>query len=565
VVQTLWVSNFYSEVIVDRTAMTSSKPNPIFRLMPSLTDVAFLLPIIFLFTRLDGVRTMLGDGDTGWHVRTGEWILANHAVPRADMFSFTRPGQPWVAWEWLWDAGAAWLHQHWGLGAVVLASMAILCITFALLFRLVNRRSQNALIAIAVTALAASGSAIHWLARPHLVSWLFIVIFLSILERVREGRVKLLWWLPVLMIAWTNLHGGFLAGFIVVGAYAGGEVIRAIVSTRREEALAALRGAVPYILATLGCMAASLINPYSYHLHEHILGYLRDPYQMLHINEFLSLSFQNPAARYFEIMLALGLGAAVAAVRARNFVDALMIVGWAHLALLSARNIPIFMISAAPVVAPALATWLAKLSEAPLPRWMQKAASIFPIIGEEIGPLEKIARAHLVSLTALVVIALGMRASAGDKLKPEYDPKRYPSGALALLERPEGRIFTDDEWGDYLIYNLSPKGVKVYVDGRSDFYGGKFCEEYIDLLGVKYDWEQTLAKYSVDTVLLSPKEPLASTLKESSHWRVVYDDGSAIVFRPSRGGGEQVSTSRIGGEDRGLAITQSKTKNGGSI
>ena len=75
--------------------MTQLKPNPIFRLMPSLTDIAFLMPVMFLFTRMAGVRSLLGDGDTGWHIRTGEWILAHHQVPYVDMFSFTKPGEPW--------------------------------------------------------------------------------------------------------------------------------------------------------------------------------------------------------------------------------------------------------------------------------------------------------------------------------------------------------------------------------------------------------------------------------------------------------------------------------------
>ena len=85
------------------------------RFLPSLTDIAFLLPILFIFVKLSGARTLLGDGDTGWHVRTGEWILANGRVPTVDMFSFSRPGAAWFAWEWLWDVAAAMLHQRWGM------------------------------------------------------------------------------------------------------------------------------------------------------------------------------------------------------------------------------------------------------------------------------------------------------------------------------------------------------------------------------------------------------------------------------------------------------------------
>ena len=70
--------------------MEASKPHFAVRLLPSLTDAAFLMPIVFLFLRMGGATGMLGDGDTGWHVRTGEWIMANGRVPHEDMFSYTQ-------------------------------------------------------------------------------------------------------------------------------------------------------------------------------------------------------------------------------------------------------------------------------------------------------------------------------------------------------------------------------------------------------------------------------------------------------------------------------------------
>ncbi len=102
------------------------------------------------------MRTLLGDGDTGWHVRIGEWILAHGQVPRQDMFSYTKPGQPFFAWEWLWDVGAAWLHQRWGLAGVVLASLLVIAFTTVLLYRLVYRRCGNPLVSIALTGLASA-------------------------------------------------------------------------------------------------------------------------------------------------------------------------------------------------------------------------------------------------------------------------------------------------------------------------------------------------------------------------------------------------------------------------
>jgi hypothetical protein len=132
------------------------------------------------------------------------------------------------------------------------------------------------------------------------------------------------------------------------------------------------------------------------------------------------------------------------------------------------------------------------------------------------------------------------------------------------LFEPDQRIFTHDEWGDYLIYKLSPRGFKVFVDGRSDFYGGKFGQEYIDVLEVKHNWQETLDRYGVDTILLPCDAALTGALKESRRWRVAYDDGIAIVFRPAALAGARmqqvftVITGGIGGGDP--EITSVKTR-----
>jgi hypothetical protein len=512
--------------------MKKGTSNSILRFLPSLTDVAFLMPLVFLFTRMQGVRTMLGDGDTGWHIRAGEWMLAHHAIIRTDPFSFTKPGQPWFAWEWLWEVCFAWLHQRGGLGLVVLVSMLVICTTFALLFRVLNRRCGNPLIAAALTLLAAAGSSIHWLARPHLFTFLFSVVFLALLDRVAEGRTRLLLWLPALTIVWTNVHGGFLTGILILAAYIVGELLRGITAPTPNERQSAFRAAVPYGLTAAACAAASLVNPYFYHLHQHILDYFRDPTTTQSILEFQSISFQMPAAGFFEAMLVFAAGAAIWFGSRRRFAEVLLMAGWAHLALLMARNVPIFMIVAAPAVAEAAGVWMKSLQSARAAAWVRNAASTIGSIAQEMAPMEAIWRLHVLPVVVVTLIVLGIKSPhAGPLFKPAYDEMAYPSHALAWLTDPSLRVFTHDEWGDYLIYHLWPFGGKVFVDGRSDFYGGKFTHEYLDVLNVKYNWEETLARFGVNTVLMPPDSPLASTLKESQHWRVVYDDGKAIVFR----------------------------------
>ena len=552
--------------------MNGAKTNPMIRLLPSMTDVAFLLPVMFMFAGLDGARTMLGDGDTGWHVRTGEWILAHGQVPRQDMFSFTKAGEPWFAWEWLWDAAAAWLHLRWGMAAVVLGSMLVVCLTSALLYRLVYRRCGNPLVAIMLTGLAGVGASIHWLARPHLMTMLFLVVFLTILERVRETKTvpafPLLATLPVLMVLWTNLHGGFFVGIVVLGIYGMGELLTALMAGEGEARGPSLRAAAAYFATAAVCAAASLVNPYGYRLHAHIYSYLRDPYQMKYIQEFQGTNFQYASSTFLEIMLVLGVGAAVWYGKRKQYGEVLMIVLWAHLSLVAARNIPLYMLSAAPIVALPLTSWLRSAAGAPIAGWVRNSLATFEEVGAEMNPMEQPWRVHAVSAAVIALLALGMSSpAAGKKLQATYDPAKYPEKALAVLSLPGQRIFADDEWGDYLIYKLSPQGVKVFIDGRSDFYGAKFDQANIDVMNVKYTWAETLDSYRVNTILLHADASLAGALKESARWRVVYDDHLAIVFRPAGSGAAETEQVLTGGSERAgrrdVAITAISDANAG--
>jgi hypothetical protein len=514
--------------------MANSKVNPLLRLLPSLTDVAFILPLVLLFGRLDGVKTLLGDGDTGWHVRTGQWILAHHAVPHKDLFSFTKPDAPWFAWEWLWDVAFAWLHMHGGLAAVVVVSILLICLTSALLFQVLIRNCENRIIAIVVTFLVVGGSSVHWLARPHLFTMFFVVIWLAIINRVEKGQTRLLWLFPPLTILWTNLHGGFFVGILLAGTYAVGKLLESVFASIPEKRASLVKNGTRYFLVALACAAASLINPYTYHLHQHILEYLSDTNQLDVISEFQTLSFHAPPAIFFEIMLALAAVAAIYQSRRGRITPVLLIAGWAHLAFMASRNIPLFLLISAPFVAETLNGLFtaARDKSTELPTWMKKILMTLHEISEEMTAMDRPWRVHALSVAAALLLCTIVSGHAqAFKLRAEYDPKHYPAGALRLLKSDAGvhRIFCDDEWGDYLAYRLYPTG-RVFVDGRSDFYGGRFDRDYLDILGVKYNWEAQLDRYGVDTLLLSTKSALAGAVKQSARWKVAYDDGTAVLF-----------------------------------
>src|SRR3954462_864904 len=110
--------------------MQAQTSQSVLKLLPSFADFAFLMPTVLLFGRMDGLKTLLGDCDTGWHIRTGEGIVAHHGVPARDIFSYSKAGAPWFAWEWLSDVLFAWIHGAGGLRALAMLSVLLLCTVF---------------------------------------------------------------------------------------------------------------------------------------------------------------------------------------------------------------------------------------------------------------------------------------------------------------------------------------------------------------------------------------------------------------------------------------------------
>lgn len=535
----------------------AQKTPAIARVLPSLTDVAFLMPLMFIWIKLAGARTLLGDGDTGWHVKTGEWMLANHQFPYRDMFSFSKAGEPWFAWEWLWDVAFGWLHMNWGMPAVVLGSAAVVCVTSALLFRLIRRKCGNGFVAIAVTLLATGGCAIHWLARPHLFTLLFLAVTLHITERANEGRVKLLGWLVPLTLVWTNLHGGFFVVFLILACYIGGRLVDAAIEADSAQRRATLAGLKPWLTTFALCFAATFVNPYGWNLHRHIVDYITDPYQLQHITEFQSMNFHSPVSVYFEPLMIMGLLTVFLNLRRRRFAEVFLFLGWLHLALIAQRNLPLFAIAAAPAIGEGIMRLIEAARSAQLASWIRRTAEKFTTFTTDFDETDRLGRVHLASVMPLALIGLLLFAppAGSEKFISTYDPNFYPEKALPLLMAPDVKhIFAEDEWGDYLVYHLYPKK-GVFIDGRSDFYGDEFGERYLDVMNVQPGWQKTLDKYAIDTIVIAPRFALATTLKISRDWRVVYDDHITLVFR--RNPVEPVSlVTSSEGNDRDRVITK---------
>jgi hypothetical protein len=499
--------------------------------LPSFADVFFLvLTGILAFSPANSA--LLEDADTGWHIRNGEIILATHSVPRTDMFSYTKAGQPWYAWEWLYDAVIAAIHHVAGLNGVVLFTAIIIASTFALLFGFLLRRSGSFVVAVALTLLAAAAAQVHMLARPHVLSWLFTLLWVEVLFRFEEGERRALLWLPPLMLLWVNVHGGFILGLVLLALFGCARIWDSWMapSERDRQKLIALAGAF------CACLAVTLLTPFGYQLHVHVYQYLSNSFLMNSIAEFMSPNFHVAEYKYFELFILLSiLGVALGRVRLATH-ELLLLLFAIHAGLFAGRNIPLSAILISLAIAPLWAGIVSRYSEpGACSRWLGSLLETVNDISANMAGMEKRFRGHVLAIAALVaataIVLNGGRVLSAQVVSARFNDKTIPVKAAEFIARNgiHDHLFNSDGWSGYLIYRLYP-GTKVFFDDRHDFYGQAFIQEYLKTANAGWQWQETLDKYQVKWVLIATDSPLAGVLKQSRGWRAEYDDGMAIVF-----------------------------------
>ncbi len=491
------------------------------RLRPSLGDVTLAAIAGQLFFFRNGWLRLLCDGDTGWHIRTGEWILQNRSVPTTDLFSFSRPDAPWFAWEWLSDVLWALVHQHWGLAGVSVLAGCVILLGVMVLFRHMLWRGANVVVAFGVLLLAVGASSIHYLARPHVFTLLLMAVSLWMVERDRRKPGLFIWLLIPLSAVWINLHGGFFALPLSLAALAAGLGIEARLDRQhRDVKWAASRRYAALAGATFG---ASVLNPYGIKLHLHVARYVTSDWIRNAVQEFQAPDFRSESLLRFEVLLfaALLLGGWLLA--RRQVADAMLVLLWGHLALGSVRHVPIFAVVAAPIVA----IEVSRLWEGWVSR--RSARSVWRIVwtlGSDMTPSFRRFSVWVIAVPATVVLFT----------PAAWWPKNFPeSGFPVSLVQNEssrlvgGRVLTLDQWGDYLIYHGWPRQ-KVFVDGRSDFYGRAVADDYLALMQGRRGWEKLFRKYAFSVVLAPIDWPLVSILDRDPGWRRVREDKLGVIY-----------------------------------
>jgi hypothetical protein len=386
--------------------------------------------IVFLFWLLVtplllANRMLNADGDLPRHLRHGETILAARDVIRLEPFTYTRPGVEFVGMEVGSQLLYTVVHRAAGLAGVEMAASVIIASALALMAAFLLRRGADPLLAFLTSMAAAMVGMLHWVARPHVISYVFIVLLLAMLERVRPPR----WWqYALLFLVWTNLHGGWVFGGLLCGIYMVGWFLESRLPQAPPEAMARARNA---LMGGLVAAVACFLNPRRSAPRAH-----RPPFP----GAFPPRQHQRvPLARLpRDRAEVLPRGAAGPDPRLRahsaerpRLPRLLLILAGVYFALISQRNITVFALTALPVAALSLDAAWRRLPDSRRLRagfaHASAAASTWPWVG--VG-----------ALLALVVALRHGRVGGVELVPDRFDPRIFP---VALVSKPGRNAWRD--------------------------------------------------------------------------------------------------------------------------
>jgi hypothetical protein len=479
---------------------------------PSLPALAFITWTFVAAVGFGG-RFLNGDGDTARHLRHGETILATGDVIRRDPFSFTRAGEPYVSFEYGAQVLLALAHRMAGLGGVVALGATLAALAVALMLRFMLRRGVEPAAAYVAATVGTVLLATHWIARPHLFTFVLLALLLERLDRPKAPQPFAI---LLLFALWANLHGGWVFGIALLGAYALGRVIDAWRSPTPEARVLAQATLLSLPVAAF----ATLLTPYGAAAPLHLAAHLCDSALLRTAHEFQPPTFTDAGSLVF---LALTIGAAIGFARAwpRNGLPSphlIAIVGFTVGGFLARRNIPLVALTALP---------LAMLHLDPLLRRLPEPPNLRRSFAEAHGGswVPGAFAACLVWLAAL----LGHRG--GPRLLPTtFDASIFPVEAVVTLRNEPGtpRLFNEYTWGGYVLW--ADPGQRVFIDPGADFYGSAIALDYLRVWELEPGWQDVLTRFDVDAALVPTGTPLAQALAQEKGWNVRHADGTAVLL-----------------------------------
>jgi len=461
---------------------------------------------------------LFAEGDTWWHLVTGERILSAGAWPATDSYSFTVRGSPWIANEWLGEVAMAAALRLGGLRGLAVLLVILAASLTLLLYYYAWLCSGNAKAAAAACAVGLPLAGVFFTPRPQLLGYIFLLVTLICLEQFRRRGGRWLWLLPPVFLLWANVHGSFLMGLFALGLY-GVCGLRSFQSGQVAAAAWTPGQRLRMLLTILLCLLALLATPYGTRLASYPVELLvQHPHLTSLITEWQPLSFSTSYGLWFlGFMLIVFLAQVLFPVVYRLEILAFFLFTMLE-SCLHVRFLIFFVMAFTPILAQVLARWTPPYEPQKDHPWVN---------------------AVLIGVVLAVVVAF----IPSRRRLNEAVGEKYPVGAVEYLRQhpvPAG-LFNEETWGGFLIWSLGPEH-RVFVDGRAEIYDDAgVMVDCVRIKNLEGDPLLLLQKYGIKACLLHQGVPLDTLLATSPEWQRVYQDNiSAIFARKQQNGAPKI-------------------------
>lgn len=473
------------------------------------------LPIAGLFAALPFITRRVGDPDYWWHELTGQWMAQNHAVARADLYTYTVSGASWTDQEY---GSQLIFYALRSIGGLTLTSIVFALIVWAgfwFLHARIKQRDHSPWIAGAALVLAAGAGFAIWGPRPQMFDFTFVALEIYWIERYLRGLSRAVYWLPVLVLVWANVHGGFVFAFFILGLTVAALVVRWLWEGRSHSQLTTIR---QLLLIGAGSVGASLITPWGPSLFAYVWQTQFSSQLSGFVREWQSPDFHMLNMLPYEAMLLLVFVGM--AWRRPRLVDVFLVVATALMSLRALLFIPIFIAVATPVLA---WQWSAI--------WVELRQRIVAHRRVTTPALLPGALGALLAVVAAASVAVSVYTLRGQTAATAAN---YPVAAadwLATHQTVGTRMLNEYSWGGYLAYRFHTQSTRrVFIYGESELMGDTLLARYADINNLRSDWRRLLDDYGVDYVIFPVDTPLVSALDASSGWSRAYSDSLAAIF-----------------------------------
>ncbi len=459
------------------------------------------------------------DPATGRHLRMGEIILATHQVPRADPLSFTHGGEPWVDYEWGFEATLGELDRVGGLPLVAAFCTAMFAATLLGIYRTLIHCGATLIAGLVTIGVVFLTLYIHFSARPVIVTYLFFALVVEAWFRHPQPRRRDWLFLPIIFVAWANLHAGWAAALaLLVLALAGRVIDRASGRANGEDA-----PVIPWLGLTLLCAIAVSFNPWGWTLYRHIFAFATSYKSFALWDEYAPPNFSQPSTSALAVLFIVGVVLISRMVRRMPVWAAEIVVPvlfFLDEGLKAQRHVLLLMeIAAVPIVRDLSALFHGRA---------------FPELRDRLRLFAERQRfaggdAWLALVAAVVLTLLFLPSAAARKI--EVGKSVTPQLVDFLRAHPDRftRPLVTTWNAGPLVWNLRPD-FRVSFDDRGDFYGDKTVFSFVNLYNGVPGWRETLDKGNYDSAILDPYLQLNQLLHLTTGWHEVYRDAHAVVY-----------------------------------